>query len=279
MVTINHVVYDGDEGSEEALSSSGAKASRSPVETCGACMLFVKKFIRSWYVEMARNIEEVKNNGGTEPPALSYNDNMEKMVQTLCSSDLFLHEKKYSSYLTTFCEKIMTVHKRNIVEKAMRYLSDLHQSWASFSNDVCGVMTKSCPLLKKEEESEEEAAASASECDTCKVLVREVEYLLSMHGPKMLAKPIEKRVWSILVDLCSTTKYSHFNPYKAGDLCEDMVEEHGKVLVQLIAENHRGEGNQISSSSGSGSVGHSFCTHTKSCQNYQDKALPEKEEL
>ena len=59
-----------------------------------SCRLFVRKFITAWYDTLATQISKVDNRDGKEPPTLTYNDDLEEMVQTLCKSEVFLHDPK-----------------------------------------------------------------------------------------------------------------------------------------------------------------------------------------
>ncbi|QDZ22195.1 peptidylprolyl isomerase [Chloropicon primus] len=230
---VHVVLIDGEAYAEEA-SSAHVASDHGPASECGACRLFVSKFVESWYNTLAKNLAEVKNNDGKEPPSLTYNEDLEDMIQNLCTSDVFLKDTKVDTKaILPFCEKTMTVHKRTIAEQAMRHLNDMTKSWLPFSNQVCGLMTQSCPLRGEEK---------VSTCDTCKALIEEIEFDLATQGPSLKVLPIEKRAWGILTDMCGKTKYSHSNPHKASEVCEDLLEDHGKALVSLIAVKEAGEG-------------------------------------
>lgn len=219
VVTIDGVAYEGE-------APSTPRAEVDPASECGACRVFVRKFIKSWYVALANNMAKVANNDGKEPPSLTYNEDLEEVIQTLCSTDEFqLDTKVDTRAVVGFCERTMTVHKRRIAEQAMKHLNDVTKSWLPFTNQVCGLMAGACPVRPEE---------TTSACDTCKALVQEAGFDLAAQGASLRAKPAEKRAWAVLLDLCGAAKYSHGNPASAGEVCEDLVEDHGKGLVGFL---------------------------------------------
>ena len=117
--------------------------------------------------------------------SVEFNEDIEEAIQTMCSSDEFLRDSKADkSVVVPFCERTMTVYKRNIAEQAMKHLNDVRRSWAPFTNQVCGVMTGTCP---------ERAEGRVTKCETCKALVEEAEFDLSTEGPADKALPAERR--------------------------------------------------------------------------------------
>ena len=262
-----HVVLVNGTTGEDAASASraAARAGESASSECGACRIFVKKFVHSWYVALAKNLAKVQNNAGKEPPSLNYNEDMEEMIQTLCTSDTFTRDPTVDiGSAAAFCDKTMVVHKRKMAEQAMKWLTDLERSWLPFSNQVCHFLTQSCPLRRE---------GSQPRCETCTNLVEEARFDLTMQGPSVKAQPADKRAWKILVDMCSQTKFSYGNPALAAEVCEDLVEDHGSALVSFIVET----GDSANGTIASGADIRSFCVGAEMCEDA--KAEGAKEEL
>lgn len=266
VVKINDVVYD-DEDFEESSGGAGdggdgadggtrQKIARQR-QQCGACKLFVIKFIHTWYTSISTQLSKVENKDGKEPPALTYNEDLEQTIQTICSSDTFLLEKRTSPALLPFCKKTMTVHKRQIAEQAMGQLTMVAKSYLPLTNQICGVMTQACPMQEEK---------AISRCDTCKALVKELEYDYTMLGSRSKALTPKKRVWTVLHSVCARTKYFHHDPYQAAEVCDDLMEDHGIELAALVAAsstNISAEAKDMQSAS----VSDTLCSRTEFCKS------------
>mmetsp|Transcript_13133 Transcript_13133/g.24956 ORF Transcript_13133/g.24956 Transcript_13133/m.24956 type:complete len:121 (+) Transcript_13133:296-658(+) len=111
----------------------------------------------------------------------------------------------------------MTVHKRQIAEQAMGQLTMVAKSYLPLTNQICGVMTQACPMQEEK---------AISRCDTCKALVKELEYDYTMLGSRSKALTPKKRVWTVLRSVESLSSSQHNVTAR---------NTHGSVLVDALA--------------------------------------------
>ena len=215
-------------------ASAVSTDSLPPHMYCNACHTLVELFFVKWIETIAE--QERKNNvnpndGGKKMPAVTYNDDVEAMLQGFCTSDAVLRPG-WGDHIRPACDTIMLGHKREFVAKFMSV--EAHPRLVpSVKNEVCGTgMVQACGAAI------DDAGVPSGACAQCKLVVGDVAFELQQRERLVDAgeKRRRKLAKEVVDNVCNKLEIRHFKGYKLSELCNDLVDDHAGAIVDAGVE-------------------------------------------
>uniref|UniRef100_A0A061RUR4 peptidylprolyl isomerase n=1 Tax=Tetraselmis sp. GSL018 TaxID=582737 RepID=A0A061RUR4_9CHLO len=211
----------------ESPISSRSHAAIPEELLCDSCLLMVEGFFERWTEMMSLQLNRATvQAGGDKPPAITYNDDMEAMVQEFCNSAP-INSDRVAGFVQPACKEIMKVWKRDFVG---HFLSNtvghgqLPEKRAAICRDMVGV----CHSLPD--------ALPRGTCESCRATVDALAFELRTQGPLQEARGRKRQVWDTLDFICMKLHYRLARATKAQELCDDLVDEHGSEIVRMVEE-------------------------------------------
>mmetsp|Transcript_31888 Transcript_31888/g.90567 ORF Transcript_31888/g.90567 Transcript_31888/m.90567 type:complete len:395 (+) Transcript_31888:233-1417(+) len=210
---------------ELVLLNGQSMAPLGESEYCDGCLLVVEHFYERWTETMTKQLSQAKQTpGGDKPPAITYNEDTEAMVQGFCSSKA-IRNNLVAPFVGPACEEIMKGWKRDLVGK---FLSEHVQPTMvpKKKEEVCRDMVGACPSVVD--------TPPSGDCQRCKVAMDSLAFDLRTQGPLRRAKGAARQAWDTLDYACMKLHYRVPKAGKTQELCEDIVDEHGSEIVSSI---------------------------------------------
>mmetsp|Transcript_21872 Transcript_21872/g.56801 ORF Transcript_21872/g.56801 Transcript_21872/m.56801 type:complete len:215 (-) Transcript_21872:152-796(-) len=183
------------------LASASGSLRRDSFE-CDSCNTLVEEFHKQWVVVIKDQTQKARaeSGNGDKPPSITYNQDIEDMVQGFCKSKEY---RQYSADMRAGCDDIMKDHLREIVGKFLHQEMNSDLSHAKGvpqrKKEVCAEMTKSCPDV--------DVSKGLSQCGACRALMRDVNYVYRRSHP---AKRVESlRIWEMFEPICEEVQLRH----------------------------------------------------------------------
>ena len=182
--------------------------------------------------------KNVKGSGGNEPPAITYNQEVEDMVTDICRSKPF--RAAYSDSVARTCTAIIGAHKRAIVAQFLS--KDLG---AKFLPDrktkVCSGLVKACgPELR---------LSGTKKCELCVSVADDLRFVVNRGRHPNAAKWKAKFIWKMIDEFCHHSILRHREPRveHVTRWCDDLIDEHDEAVVRALVKHRGGEaaGEQI----------------------------------
>ena len=198
---------------------------------CDACSTVLEEFYGSWVTTMMRQVgaAEVRG-GGSAPPAVTYNDDTEAMVQGFCSnrtvSQIASSPPVYAPHVRLACERIMSLKKRELVGQFLS--AELDGRILPGKNAlVCGEWLGACPRQARGKNGE-------GRCGVCRTLLEDLAFEARRAVPPPPSASREgarSRLSRHLDHVCQNMYYRR--PLKRDDVdtCEDLVDDHREQIL------------------------------------------------
>eukprot|EP00854_Cymbomonas_tetramitiformis_P011695 gene11695-13809_t len=193
--------------------------------SCDSCITVVEEF---WYgltelLEERAKKDPNEVNNDKKSLNMGYDDETEKLIQTLCSTKKM--KREYKDYIRTKCDALLKTYKKKLLDHFLdtdlhpKYLSPKVKKFCSLTNQC----HKSRPFTK-------------TECDTCRNFALETELTMrrTLHKKKV-GKEREKQVWEVLSEVVQKIELRHEKVGPVLETYEDIIEEYGPAIVKLIA--------------------------------------------
>jgi len=213
------------------VTAASLESDLSPHLYCNSCHTIVELFYAKWLEtitdqEKKRNVES--NQGGRGSPAVTYNDDVENMLQTFCDSDA-ITRAGWGEHLRPSCTKLMLGHKREFVAKYMS-VEARPQIVPKIKNEVCGEkMVQAC----KPGRTIDETGVPKNECQQCRLVVGDVVYELQQRERLEHAGDARRRKLAkeVVESICTKLDFRHFKAYRLQEFCTDFIDDHGTALI------------------------------------------------
>jgi len=215
----------------ELISINGSrgapKDTAASTQYCDSCLLLVERFYEQWTDTVAKQMQKkkkVEQAVGDKPPALTYDEDSEAMVQGFCNSRQ-VSDGRNPTFLKGACNDLMKGHKREIVGVFLSSTLDrtlLPEKKAK----ICRDLSQACPAVME--------APPSSKCGRCKAFVDTLAFDLRMQGPLDQAKGLKRQLWDTFEHFCTKMQYRIPKSDKTQELCEDIVDDHGHELEKAL---------------------------------------------
>eukprot|EP00873_Tetraselmis_striata_P021909 jgi/Tetstr1/442173/TSEL_030324.t1 len=203
-----------------------ASASEAAEELCDSCHRVVEGFYEEWTrVMMDQQSSIQQRQGGSEPPAVTYNDETEAMVQGFCDSKA-ISSGAFKDSVTTGCREIFKGYKREIVGK---FLTET-VTWEMVprkKDEICKIMVGACSHRPP-------ISTPGSDCARCKAAMASLEFDIRTQGDVRAAKGVARQMWDTLDYICMRMHYRVPKAGKTQELCDDVVDEYGAQIVKRV---------------------------------------------
>ena len=226
---------------------------------CDACTTVLEEFYGSWVTSMMKQVNQAEaRGGGSAPPAVTYNDDTEAMVQSFCVnrsvSQINAAPPVYAPHVKTACERVMKLRKRELVGQFLS--AELDGRILPEKNAVvCGEWLGACPRRPRSKNTE-------GKCGVCRLMVEDLafETRRAAAGPGQGftggvggatgAVPMSKGAVRTKVDaqfdhVCQNAYYRRPLKRDDVDLCEDLVDDHRELILDTYVEAGGGVGTMI----------------------------------
>ena len=241
---------DDDPASDDAEPSISADASFLDVDGedvlarrrgerespfCDACSTVLEEFYGAWVTTMMKQINQAEaRDGGAAPPAVTYNDDTEEMVQGFCTnrstSRINVAPPVYGPHVKQACHRIMKLKKRELVGQFLS--AELDGRILPEKNAVvCGEWMGACPRVAR-------GKTVGGKCGVCRAMVEDLAFEARRAAPTgthlsaATARDMtRKNIAGLLDEVCQNSYYRRPLKRDDVDLCEDFVDDHKEVIL------------------------------------------------
>lgn len=245
-------VYGGVDVTGERLGvmpkNTGVDMSQPNEGYCDGCISTLEAFHMQWLQYVSKESNEGddvdQKAGGSAPPAITYNDEVEDTVNDICKSK---HYRGYglSDQVTEVCQSMIGDEpvKRKIVAQFLA--KDLGAFLLpSRKREACeapGGLAKAC-------EPEAKYAFDDwgnSKCDLCTAVVHDACFEVRRHKHKKGAWKAQS-VFDTLDNLCphGVLRHGKERVDAVYEMCDEMMDEHGAAIVDSIIR-HYGDAEEV----------------------------------
>ena len=260
---------------------------------CDACSTVLEEFYGSWVTTMMKQVNSAEaRGGGSAPPAVTYNDDTEAMVQSFCTnrsvSQINSAPPVYVPHVKLACERIMKLRKRELVGQFLS--AELDGRILPEKNAVvCGEWLGACPRQAR-------GKNTGGKCGVCRLMVEDLafETRRSFFASSSVSKDatVRTRVGSHLEHVCQNAYYRRPLKRDDVDVCEDLVDDHRELILDTYVKAGGGVGLGDSSGGTSGAAAWlevarkvcveeaELCKPSKvTAENFPEHRLLDREEL
>jgi FK506-binding protein 2 len=245
---------------------------------CDACSTVLEEFYGSWVTTMMRQVNKAEaRGGGSAPPAVTYNDDTEAMVQSFCTnrsvSQINAQPPVYVAHVKQACERIMKMKKRELVGQFLS--AELDGRILPEKNAViCGEWLGACPRKGR-------GKNAGGKCGVCRLMVEDLAFEIRRSAPPTVSgkDAVRTRVRSHLEHVCQNAYYRRPLKRDDVDLCEDLVDDHRELILDTYIGGGGGVGGGIGgggANEGGGSAGAWLEVARKVCVEEAEVCKPSK---
>ena len=203
---------------------------------CDACSTVLEEFYGSWVTTMMKQVNQAESRGGgSAPPAVTYNDDTEAMVQSFCFnrsvSQINAAPPVYAPHVKTACERIMKLRKRELVGQFLS--AELDGRILPEKNAVvCGEWLGACPRRPRSKNT-------GGKCGVCRLMVEDLAFETRRAaglGPGASKDAVRTKVASQFEHVCQNAYYRR--PLKRDDVdtCEDLIDDHRELILDTYVK-------------------------------------------